>query len=381
MRQSCPGCGFGELSTPWILSSHPVVLNYRFATADAAKSMRRTDLHLVECQRCRLIFNASFDADLVPYDENYDNRQGFSPAFVEHLGSVANTLSTRFSIRNGIIFEVGCGKGDFLKQVCKATGSAGIGFDTTCELEGPDPDGIVFGKRYATEADVPSDTSAILCRHVVEHVPEIGSFLALLHRMAVKGDAKVVYIETPAWEWIEENCAFWDLFHEHCNYFRQSTLAWLAQNVGFTVLQHDLVFGGQYQALYLAPAATSSESSAAPCPQESWEQLSGRFTAAIRDLQTRIRSLAPNGNWGIWGAGAKGVTLVNHLASPPPSFVVDTNPAKWGMFIPGTGVPIVPPNSPLLREADSILVANPNYLNEIRMAAAEIGITPNFFTI
>ena len=40
-------------------------------------------------------------------------------------------------------------------------------------------------------------------------------------------------IETPAWEWIVEHGAFWDVFYEHCNYFTGATLRRLCEHAGF----------------------------------------------------------------------------------------------------------------------------------------------------
>lgn len=48
------------------------------------------------------------------------------------------------------------------------------------------------------------------------------------------------------------------------------------------------------------------------------------------------------GHWAIRGAGAKGVTLANHLGDLKPSLVIDSNPGKWGNFIPGTSIPTPP---------------------------------------
>lgn len=376
MKTRCPGCGEASLSQPWVLPSQPVVLNYRFSTPEAAAGMPRTDMHLVECQACGLIFNASLDETAIPYDEHYDNRQGFSPAFVAHLEEIARHLVEHHPIREGVILEVGCGKGDFLKQVCRTSHSTGIGFDTSCETEGPGEDGTFFSKRYATEEDVPAKVNAILCRHVVEHVGEIGEFLALLHRMAVRGKADVVYLETPVWEWIVEQNAFWDIFHEHCNYFPAATLATLAERAGFKVLEHCMVFGGQYQALFLSPDRSGLAEAPPQVVPPTLHRFATHFQEAINAMKARIEALARPGSWGIWGAGAKGVSLTNHLLNLNPAFVVDANPEKCGRFIPGTSIPIVPPTSPRLQDATMILIANPNYLSEIRASLSHLENVP-----
>jgi hypothetical protein len=50
----------------------------------------------------------------------------------------------------------------------------------------------------------------------------------------------------------------------------------------------------------------------------------------------------------------------------PPEFVIDSNPSKQGAVIPGTDVRIKSPEDPAVLAVPVILVANPNYLDEIR---------------
>jgi hypothetical protein len=58
--------------------------------------------------------------------------------------------------------------------------------------------------------------------------------------------------------------------------------------------------------------------------------------------------------------------VVNQLPRTRPALVVDSNPAKQGGVIPGTRIPIVAPEDPRLSSLSFLLVANPNYLDEIR---------------
>ncbi len=92
----CPGCASIDLCAHFVLPSQPVVLNYRFATAAAACSVERRDIRLTQCACCGLVFNQSFEPWAVPYDENYENRQCFSPAFQAHLDNLACRLIAEF---------------------------------------------------------------------------------------------------------------------------------------------------------------------------------------------------------------------------------------------------------------------------------------------
>lgn len=369
----CPGCGSTRLSSPYRIARQPVILNYRFTTRAAALGLKRRDILLTQCRRCGLVFNSTFAPALIPYDEKYENRQCFSPAFQQHLGDLAENLIGRYSLRGKRILEIGCGKGDFLRLLCERAGAKGVGYDTS--YEGPARRGAVrFFSSYAGPADIREPFDAIICRHVVEHIGPIGAFLRELHAIASACGNPVLIIETPAFEWIAENACFWDIFYEHCNYFPRPTLAHLAQLAGFTVARHRAVFGGQYQQLDLRLAARPRT---APPPRTTLhlaafargaEKSAAGFLRALASLPGRRR-------WAIWGAGAKGVCLINRLGRNRPEFVIDSNPAKQGCFIPGSAVPIVAPDSPRIAALDAIFIANPKYTPEISAVLAQLGFT------
>ncbi len=343
----------------------------------------RRDIELRECNNCGLVFNAILDAAAVPYDKHYENRQNFSASFMTMLEHTADTLSEHYALRGGIVLEVGCGKGDFLNLLCDRAQARGLGYDTSCEESETRSDGRVsFFNRYVTPADVTERIDMVVCRHVVEHVHDIGSFLRLLHAIAVAGGGSAVYIETPVLEWIVEHQAFWDVFYEHCNYFPMRTLRLLLEHAGFAVLDHRLIFGGQYQALELRPG--SADFTSPPVLEYSGPMLRPFTESLVKSRQDVVAMLdragAANG-WAIWGAGAKGVSLANALVTRPPSFAIDMNPSKQGTFLPGTGIPVIAPDDPQVASVPVILVANANYLSEIRAAVARHGSCPQILSL
>ncbi len=383
-KTHCPGCHGSDLGTSVIWASQPVILNYRFATAEEACGVARRDMDLRQCGQCGLIFNATLDEAIIPYDERYENRQSCSPTFSGMMKDIAGSLAHRYALKDGLVMEVGCGKGEFLKLLCDIAQARGAGYDTSCEEEATSTETRVkFFKRYATEADATGTVDAVVCRHVVEHVSSIGDFLGLLAGIARTGSSRVVYIETPAWEWIVENEAFWDVFYEHCNYFPMPTLRYLAELAGFEVLAHRAIFGCQYQALELRAAAPAAPAAVPPGVQASASLRAFSDSVAESRLKLRERLLAAGAEkgWAVWGAGAKGVSLVNTFPDMAPAFVVDSNAAKQGSYIPGTAVPVVAPDDARLAGIGIVLIANPNYLEEIRRTLALQGLSPILITV
>lgn len=368
----CPGCGSDRFSTPYRILRQPVILNYRFATREAAMRLTRRDIVLKQCRQCGLIFNSNFDTALIPYDENYENRQCFSPAFQQHLTVLADSLIERYNLRGKHILEVGCGKGDFLRLLCKRAGATGAGYDTS--YEGPARRGPVrFFARYVKPSDIRVPFDAVICRHVVEHIGPIGAFLRELRAIAGACGNPVTVIETPAFEWISENACFWDVFHEHCNYFPMPTLAHLARLAGFTVTGQRAVFGGQYQLLELHTANAGMQVVLPPQKFVKLRPFARTAEVAAARFARDLTKLPGRRRWAIWGAGAKGVCLINRLRGNSPQFVIDSNPAKQGCFIPGSAVRVVAPDDDGISGLDAVFIANPRYRNEIIAALDKVG--------
>jgi hypothetical protein len=338
-------------------------------------SVTRADLELLQCTTCGLIFNSKFDAKLVPYDSNYENTQCCSPAFRKYLENLATQLIEEHHLKGRAVLEVGCGKGDFLKMICAIGESDGQGYDTT--YEGPrsfERPNLEFHTQYLTPASVTRPFDLVICRHVIEHVPNIGGFLDALRSIAEAAGDPVVFLETPRFEWIADQQAFWDVFYEHCNYYPEETLRFLCERAGFKVLAHKAQFGGQYQTLELRLARARNETRAPGI--KSVADLRN-FAAGVaekrKELIARLKASGCDEGWAIWGAGAKGVALVNQLQIEKPRFVIDSNAAKQGCVIPGSEVPIVAPTDPAVTGVKLILVANPNYFEEIRAELDRVG--------
>jgi SAM-dependent methyltransferase len=173
------------------LGGLPVYQNKMFATAEAARRCPRGDLLLVQDGRTGLVHNASFDPELVSYDETYQNEQSLSPAFRKHLDAVLELLDRHFA--GARIMEVGCGKGAFL-ELLRERGHDAIGIDPAYEGDA----GHIVRARF--EPGIGIRTDAIVMRHTLEHIANPLAFLQGV-REANGGSGKI-YIEVPCLDWI-----------------------------------------------------------------------------------------------------------------------------------------------------------------------------------
>ena len=108
----------------------PVLQNRVYCSAEEARNYVLGDIDIVQDLDSGLIFNAAFKSDLMVYDANYNNEQGFSGVFQKHLNWVAHTIEAHFDKQN--LFEVSCGKGFFL-ELLLTLGFEITGFDFTCD--------------------------------------------------------------------------------------------------------------------------------------------------------------------------------------------------------------------------------------------------------
>ncbi len=387
-RETCPVCDAAGAEQFLFRPAVPVHQNLLFTDAAAAQGMKRGTLDMRCCSACGFVFNAAFDPALVDYGPAYENSQDCSLAFNNHLDGLVDHLVTANGVRNGRVVEVGCGKGVFLKKLLAhpENHSDAVGFDPS--YLGEERVGRVrFVKDFYSPATaVPADV--VVCRHVIEHVPEPLELLRTVRAGVGESGTTRVFFETPCVEWILHNRVPWDFFYEHCSLFTASSLALALERAGFAVTDVRHVFGGQY---LWAEAVNSSESESEPERQRGRTeeeylagartrkkcQLARAFAATERERVLRwdslLTNLAARGPVLVWGAGAKGVTFCN-LADPDLSritAVVDVNPAKQAKFLPGTGHPIVSPA--WATQAAAVLVLNPNYVAEVRATVEQLG--------
>jgi 2-polyprenyl-3-methyl-5-hydroxy-6-metoxy-1,4-benzoquinol methylase len=362
----------------------PVHQNMLCANAEEARQFARGDLRLAFCKTCGFVFNAAFDPNRLRYSSVYDNTQSCSPYFKHYLVELAESLIKKYDLRDKMVIEVGCGKGEFLQLLCKEGRNRGIGFDPS--YVGPDTaerGAVRFIRAFYDFHQNQHAPDFVCCRHVIEHVQSPMDMLRAI-RLAL-GDRmnSHVFFETPTLSWILDTVTFWDFFYEHCSYFTPQSLTWAFQKAGFDVLESHSIFDGQYISLEAKPASDSkTPESATPCSVHALSSKIQSFQARLKErmesCEAKINSFNRAGGCVIWGAAAKGTTLVNAIdpGNDRIRFLIDINPAKQGKFVAGTGHRIVPPGH--LREQvgniAGIINMNPNYLEENRAILAQLSL-------
>lgn len=304
--------------------------------------------------------NVLFDEDLIKYDGSYQNEQGLSSRFQDHLAEIYDFIRSNFC-ENATLVEIGCGKGAFLEIVKHDSFFNYFGFDES--YVGEDPR---ISARYVTKDDRLT-ADVVVLRHTLEHIKFPHRFLELLRD--VFGDDCVVFIEVPQFEWIVKNRVLFDFTYEHVNYFTSAALASLFEN---TIAAANC-FDHQYQ--YVLAKLGDLRTSLWTEFENPKNGLDFDFEVYVQAFRHSLDKINDFGRIWIWGGGTKGVMFTKFSRDYRMDLfkcilsVIDVNPAKQGLFAPSSGVQIQSPRFLFenCMDNDLVLVMNPSYLNEIKL--------------
>ena len=388
-RAACPACGGTHLTEIYRLDAIPVQSCILLDSAEAARAFPRAPLILSFCDGCGLVFNAVFDAGQVDYASTTEESQHFSGTFNRFAATLVEEIAGLHDLAGKRTLEIGCGKGEFLQALARRTGTRGRGVDPGFipeRLPGAEGAEIVFQREYFDPATIPEAPDYIVCRHTLEHIPEVGRFMAGIADVAGGRDDVGLFFETPDVARVLREGAFWDIYYEHCSYFTLGSHARAFRQAGFDVTRSYLAYDDQYIIQYGARAAGRP-----PLEEEddlvTLRALAAAFPERVAQMRAHwadfVRARHAAGKRVVlWGGGSKGVAfLTTNGLGPEVSAVIDINPFKQGKYLPVTGHRVAAPDS--LKEAppDTVIVMNPIYLDEIGSDLAKMGLSPELVAV
>jgi SAM-dependent methyltransferase len=355
-------------------------------TRDQARAMPRRPVTLGVCGGCGFITNTHFDPSRLDYGSRYEATQHFSGHFTSFAERLARRLADELGVRGRTVVEIGCGGGDFLALLCQIGENRGIGIDPAADpakLHCDDGGRVRFVQEHFTAAHGSFEPDAILCRHTLEHIPDVREFLRTVRASIGERLDTLVFFELPDTARVLREAAFWDIYYEHCSYFTAGSLARLFRECDFDVTHLWRDFGDQYLMLIARPSAaptTPRLDIEDDLPQtcrdvERFQEACPRIVARWRE---RIGSLHAAGRRPVlWGAGSKAVGFVETLGlTDEVAYLVDINPRKCGKYLPGTGHEIIPPEALADYRPEAVIVMNPVYRDEVCRLLAGLGLHP-----
>jgi SAM-dependent methyltransferase len=383
---SCPCCRAPGMQTFHEVRGVPTNSCILLETREEALGYPRGDIRLGFCAVCGFISNTAFDPKLTEYSGRYEETQAFSPTFNKFHKDLAESLVARRDLHERDIIEIGCGKGEFLRLLCELGANRGLGFDpgyseARGQAQGAERFTVVrdfFSERYADRA-----ADFVCCKMTLEHIPVPSAFMSAAVKTVRRPNGSI-FIQVPESLRIVRDCAFEDIYYEHCSYFSAGSLARLFRSMGLRVLSYDIAYDGQYLTVEAAYPGSQQLSRNEP-PLDDLAELAryvsdfpARVAAVLREWEQRLRAWREgNRKVVIWGSGSKGVSFLTGIPGTDViSHAVDINPYRSGYYMPATGQQIVGPQQLKEIRPDAVIVMNRVYVPEIRRSLAELGLDP-----
>ncbi|MFB9239227.1 methyltransferase domain-containing protein [Plantactinospora siamensis] len=382
--RSCVACGGGPLAPVADLGSVPVECGVHWPDRAAALASPLGRIRLAVCPDCAYVRNVAFDPAALNYDTSMDTNLHHSPAFQAFSTDLVHRLAGRYPLVGGTVLDVGCGQGEFLRELCRTAGCRGVGYDAMyAGPEGPDPSGAVLHRGHAPLDGRLPDYDLVTSRHWLEHLDDPYGFLVRLRELA---GARPVYgyLEVPDAEY-DLATAGWEVIYPHVSYFAGYPLCRLVQRAGWRVLATGPLFGGMFRYVEISANAPAPDvPPRLPAAGDRDRQLAAvagfadRHAAQRRRWRATLARLAAAGDRpALWGAGSRGVQFLN-LVDPERRLaaVVDVNPRKWGRYLPVTGHRVDPPDTLAGIDPGAVVITNPAYRTEIAAALRGLGLAP-----
>jgi hypothetical protein len=337
------------------------------------------------------VSNIALDPEKNQYGHRYDNSLFYSAHFQNFAKKLATKLVQHYDLHDKSIVEIGGGKVDFLSLLIEFGNNHGLRFDPFCtKVEDKSQKAFESISNFHPQLGRPDKVDFIFSYHELEHMNHPKDFLSSLRKMLDHSSKTHVFFAVPNALKAFQEGDFTDIIYEHASYFTVPSLSYLFSSCGFNISKVTESKNEIFDSIYIdATPKTPMKSSFKPDSKlETGEikayitSFAAKSTNTIEKYNSGVKQLLNKGKrLVIWGAGARGVTLLNILKDPRLEYAVDINPRKQGKYAPGTGQKIVAPKFLRDYQPDYIVLANPAYEKEIRENVNSLEIETKFITI
>ena len=384
-KSGCRFCGTKLENTFVDLGMSPLCESY-LASEDLNQMEPFYPLHVQVCGNCFLV---QLEAYVTPEHifSDYAYFSSYSDSWLAHAKRYTDLMVERFGIgAKSFVVELASNDG-YLLQYFVENKVPVLGIEPAANVadvairKGVPTIVKFFGRETAREL-VASGKQAdlLLGNNVLAQVPDLNDFVAGM-KILLKPDG-LITMEFPHLQRLMEENQFDTIYHEHFSYFSFLTAEKIFAAHGLTLFDvEELPTHGGSLRIYARHAEDSSKPIVTTVTElRKREQSAGytrletysRFAEQVKETKRKLLEFliqAKRGGKKIAGYGApgKGNTLLNYCAIRTDflDYTVDRNPYKHGRFLPGTHVPIYPPDRIRETKPDFLLILPWNLKDEI----------------
>jgi 2-polyprenyl-3-methyl-5-hydroxy-6-metoxy-1,4-benzoquinol methylase len=344
-------------------------------------------LHVYVCNECYLVQLPEYRRREDIFKEDYAYFSSYSDTWLKHAETYAEYASTRFGLdARSLVVEVASNDG-YLLRFFAARGVRTLGIEPSANVaEAARKLGIetlvnFFGKTLAEQlASEGHQADLLVGNNVLAHVPDINDFVAGAKRLLAR--AGVVTMEFPHVLRLIEGNQFDTIYHEHFSYLSLLTVRRIFEAHALTIFDvEELPTHGGSLRIFARHSAVEG-----PATEErvnrllaverdfgidrisTYASFAERARQSKRQLLQLLIGIKNSGKRiAAYGAAAKGNTLLNYcgIGCDFIDFVADRSPHKQGLFLPGTQIPVLHPDSVKEQRPDFLLILPWNLSDEI----------------
>jgi len=350
-------------------------------------------LHVLVCRTCWLVQIEEYVSSDAIFSE-YAYFSSFSQSWVQHAQDYVTMMIDRFALgAHSNVIELASNDGYLLQWFVKA-GIPCLGIEPAANVAAAAEDKGVptlvrfFGADLADELTAEDRRADVLIgNNVLAQVPNLNEFVAAMRAVLAPGG--VVTMEFPHLVTLFEQNQFDTIYHEHFSYFSFTTAVALFAHHGMTIFDVEEIptHGGSLR-IFASRASEPDLSIRASVGEllareerfgitdiarylsfgRQVEETKRGILALLIDLKRNGKHIAG------YGAPGKGNTLLNYcgIRSDFLDFTVDRNTYKQGLFLPGTHIPILPPEEIDRSRPDFVFILPWNVKQEIMAQMAHI---------
>jgi hypothetical protein len=343
-------------------------------------------LHVWVCEKCFLV---QLEEYVSPENifTNYAYFSSYSDSWLKHAENYTHQMVERFGLnKESFVVELASNDG-YLLQYFVQKGIPSLGIEPAANVaEVAVKTGVptlvkFFGRETARElASQGRMADFLLGNNVLAQVPDLNSFVAGM-KILLKPQG-VITMEFPHLARLMQENQFDTIYHEHFSYFSLWTAEHIFAAHGIALFDvEELTTHGGSLRIYGRHAQDTTK----PVTQR-FEELRARECAAginrldiysafsdqVKETKRKlldflIGARRDGKTVAGYGAPGKGNTLLNYcgIRTDFLDYTVDRNPHKQGKFLPGTHIPIFPPERIRETRPDYLLILPWNLKNEI----------------
>jgi SAM-dependent methyltransferase len=344
-------------------------------------------LRVKVCRTCRLVQTEDYKGADELFSSDYAYFSSTSRGWLDHAAQYADMIANRLQLNDkSHVIEVASNDGYLLRNFIQA-GIPCMGIEPTdSTAEAAEAQGIpvlreFFGESLGLKLAAEGKGADLICgNNVYAHVPDINDFTHGLATVLKPGG--VITLEFPHLLRLVEDAQFDTIYHEHFSYLSLLAVTRIFEAADLRIfdLEHLTTHGGSlriygcharasFNTSHAVDACIMAERDAGLETDSFYSAFQARAEAVKNDLlRFLLQAQADGKSVAGYGAAAKGNTLLNFAGVKPDllPFVCDAAEAKQGKFMPGSHIPILPPDALDQDRPDYILILPWNIVDEVK---------------